>query len=252
MNYKSTVNSNVVIVTGGTRGIGKAISEDFLKHGSIVYALYEKNDIMAVEFYNLMKYKYLNFFNIIRADITDKEAIDKIIIEIIQKNSKIDVLVNNVGITRNKEFSEMSFVEWNTVVDVNFSSLYNITHPVVKCMKNNNFGRIINISSVNGHKGQSKESNYCSTKSAMYGFTKSLAQELASYDITVNTISPGYINTDLTATLDNSELDIIISRVPKKRLGTTYEVARIATFLASRDSGFITGTDISVNGGLYM
>ena len=252
MNHSRIGDSNVVIVTGGTRGIGKAISEDFLKHGSIVYALYEKNELKATEFYDLMKIKYRNNINIIKADITDKKIIDKIISEIIQKNYKIDVLVNNAGITRNKEFSEMSFAEWNAVIDVNLSSLYNITHPVIKCMKNNNFGRIINISSVNGHKGQSNESNYCATKAAMYGFTKSLAQELAPYDITVNTISPGYINTDLTASLGNTELDRILNKVPKKRFGTTYEVARIATFLADKDSGFITGTDISVNGGLYM
>lgn len=244
--------NRTAFVTGGTRGIGKAISEDLAKDCKQVIAGYLSNDEAADTWIEKLQQRGINNVSLFKADVANPATTELIQKELLTKFGAIDILVNNAGITRNMLFETMSFSDWKQVLATNLDSLYIITKPIIDSMIKNGFGRIINISSVNGQKGQYNEVNYSTTKAGIRGFTKALAQELAQKGITVNTVSPGYINTELTETLPKELLETIISKVPVKRLGTPYEVARMVTFLANDDSGFITGADFSVNGGLHM
>ena len=241
----------IAFVTGGTRGIGCAISEELAKKCEHVIAGYLSNDGAANAWVNPLLKKGFQNISLFKADISLPETSQKINDEVIEKYGTIDILVNNAGITRNNLFDKMSFSEWKQVLSTNLDSLFIVTHPIIQLMIKNNYGRIINISSVNGQKGQYNEVNYSTTKAGIIGFTKALAQEVADKNITVNTVSPGYIDTELTETL-SPLINTIISRVPIGRLGTPFEIARIVAFLADDNSGFITGTNFSVNGGLYM
>lgn len=242
----------IAFVTGGTRGIGRAISEELAKKCKHVIAGYLSNDSAANAWINTLVKNGFQNISLFKADVSIPETSRKINDEIIRKYGTIDILVNNAGITRNILFDKMSYNEWKQVLSTNLDSLFIVTHPVIQMMIKNNFGRIINISSVNGQKGQYNEVNYSTTKAGMIGFTKALAQEVADKNITVNTVSPGYIDTELTKTLAPELINAITSRVPVGRLGTPFEIAQMVAFLADDNSGFITGANFSINGGLYM
>jgi acetoacetyl-CoA reductase len=168
------------------------------------------------------------------------------------EHGPIDVLVNNAGITRDGLFRKMSRTDWDAVMDTNLNSMFNVTKQVIEDMLEKGWGRIINISSVNGEKGQFGQTNYSAAKAGMHGFTMALAQEVASKGVTVNTVSPGYIGTDMVKSIRPDVLEKIVATIPIKRLGTPEEIASIVAWLAGEDSGFTTGADFSCNGGLHM
>ncbi|MBN9113842.1 MAG: acetoacetyl-CoA reductase, partial [Pandoraea sp.] len=165
---------------------------------------------------------------------------------------EVDVLVNNAGITRDVVFRKMTREDWDAVIDTNLTSLFNVTKQVIEGMCERGWGRIINISSVNGQKGQFGQTNYSTAKAGIHGFTMSLAQEVATKGVTVNTVSPGYIGTDMVRSIRQDVLDKIVATIPVKRLGEPGEIGSIVAWLASEDSGFSTGADFSLNGGLHM
>jgi acetoacetyl-CoA reductase len=241
----------IALITGGTRGIGNAIATNFLENGAYVIAVAtnkERNQKWIEE-------KNKNGFANVEAyacNVSDHDECQQMIKSIKEKHGKIDILVNNAGLTRDAAFRKMSKDYWDTVMRVNLDSLFNITQPSIALMLENGYGRIINISSVNAQKGQFGQTNYSAAKAGMHGFTKSLAQETARKNITVNTVSPGYINTDMMKDIPQEILTKIIATVPVGRLGNPEEIADIVAFLASEKSAYITGTDFSINGGLHM
>ncbi|MBS92037.1 MAG: beta-ketoacyl-ACP reductase [Rickettsiales bacterium] len=238
--------SKVALVTGGTRGIGEAISEKLNSDGFSVVANYSSNDEAA------QKFAKKTGIEVSKWDVSSFESCQKGVNEIFEKYQQIDVLVNNAGITRDAPFHKMSLENWKKVIDVNLNSIFNITSQVINKMRENNFGRIIHISSVNGQKGQFGQTNYSATKSALIGFSKSLALEGAAKNITSNVISPGYINTEMVAAIREDILKSIIETIPAKRLGHSIEIAEMVSYLASDKASYINGATLSVNGGLWM
>lgn len=234
------------LVTGGTRGIGAAISIALRESDYGVAANYGSNDDAAQAFaraHGIQVYKFdVGDFDSCRAGI---EQIEKDI-------GVIDILVNNAGITRDGFLAKMSVENWQSVIDVNLGSCFNTSHAIFSGMRKRGFGRIINISSINGEAGQLGQSNYSAAKAGMLGFTKALAQEGAGSGITVNAIAPGYINTEMVQAVPEKVLEGIISRIPVKRLGEPDEIARAVLFLAAEEAGYITGATIDINGGQYM
>ncbi|MCB1783339.1 MAG: acetoacetyl-CoA reductase [Alphaproteobacteria bacterium] len=238
--------SGVAVVTGGTRGIGAAISKALMAEGYKVAAIYHGNDEAASSFQGAtgaMTFK---------CDVADHESCMSTIAAIEKDAGEINVLVNNAGITRDGVLHKMSPENWHTVIETNLTSCFNMCRAIVPAMRDRNYGRIINISSVNGQKGQFGQVNYAAAKAGIIGFTKALAMENAAKGITVNTICPGYIETDMTAAMKQEVLDSIIRQIPMTRMGQPDEIAAVVTFLASQKAGFITGATISANGGQYM
>lgn len=239
--------TRVAVVTGGTRGIGHAISTALKKKGYRVAANYGGNDEAAQKFTaetGIPAYKW---------SVADYDACAAGIAKVEADIGPVDVLVNNAGITRDGMFHKMTKEQWDAVIGTNLSGLFNMTRPVWEGMRSRGFGRIINISSVNGQKGQMGQANYSAAKSGDIGFTKALAQEGARKGITVNVICPGYIGTEMVRAIDPAVLEkAILPHIPVGRLGEPEEMARIVAFLASDDAGFITGSTISANGGQYM
>jgi len=234
----------VVLVTGGTRGIGRAIAERFKSLGSIVYITgtnEERTKTVAEEM----------GVNGVKMDVTDREEVKRVVSEIIEKEERIDVLINNAGITRDTLFLRMKEEDWDAVIDTNLNGVYNVTRAVVPYMVKKRSGNIINISSVIGFTGNVGQVNYASTKSALVGFTKSLAKELGGRGIRVNCIAPGYITTDMTEKIPEKIKQEILKSIPLKREGKPEEVADVCIFLASDMASYITGTVIHVNGGLF-
>ncbi len=244
--------NKIALVTGGTRGIGQAICDALLKKGAFVIAGYT-NEENAQKWLAIQKDKgFGNKVDIVKGDISNPEEVTPAIQKTIEKHGRIDILVNNAGITRDTTFKRMSFQQWNDVITTNLGSMFNVSRPVVDSMLANGYGRIINISSVNAQKGQFGQVNYSAAKAGIHGFTKALAQEVATKNITVNTVSPGYVSTEMVTAIPEKVLDSIIASVPVKRLGSPEEIARLITFIADEQSGYITGADISINGGLHM
>lgn len=238
--------TKTAIVTGGIRGIGEAISGTLAQVGYKVVANYNAHDAAAEVFskkYNIPIKKW---------DVGNFEACQKAVAEIEKDIGPVDILVNNAGITRDSAMHKMAFEQWDDVIRVNLTSVFSMCRAVVGGMRERSFGRIINISSINGQAGQFGQVNYAAAKAGMIGFTKSLALETASKGITVNAIAPGYIDTDMVRAVDSSILQKIIARIPVGRLGSTQEVARAVRFLASEDAAFITGSTLTINGGQYM
>ncbi|AHE66129.1 acetoacetyl-CoA reductase [Legionella oakridgensis ATCC 33761 = DSM 21215] len=190
--------------------------------------------------------------DILYANIADFADCEKLVALVMERYGHIDVLVNNAGITCDTTLKKMKPEQWHQVLDANLTSVFNMTRNVLPAMLEHGYGRVINISSINGRKGQFGQCNYAATKSALYGFTKSLAQEVATKGITVNTISPGYIETPMLASMKEDVLKSIISDIPVGRLGRPEEIAEAVAFLASTEAGFITGANLDVNGGQYM
>ena len=238
--------SRIALVTGGSRGIGAAISTALQATGYTVAATYAGNDEKAAAFTaetGIKTYKW---------DVSDYDACAAGIAAVEADLGSIDILVNNAGITRDAPFHKMSRDQWNDVIRTNLDGVFNMTHPLWNGMRERKFGRIINISSINGQKGQFAQANYSAAKAGDIGFTKALAQEGARAGITVNAICPGYIATEMVMAVPEKVRDSIIAQIPAGRLGEASEIARCVVFLASDDAGFITGSTMTANGGQYM
>ncbi len=243
-------NQKIAYVTGGMGGIGTAICQSLARDGFKVVAACSPNRDPSIW---LEEQKILGFDFIASViDVESFKSCQKAVNDVIEQHGTISILVNNAGITKDSSFRKMSFQEWNDVISTNLNSLFNVTKHVIEGMISQNYGRIINISSVNGQKGQFGQTNYSAAKAGMHGFTMSLAQELASKCITVNTVSPGYIATEMVQKIEQSVLDKIIASIPVKRLGLTEDVASIVSWLSSEKSGFATGGNFPINGGLHM
>ena len=238
--------SKVALVTGGTRGIGESISKKLQNDGYTVIANYSSNDEKAKSFSSLTDILSVKW------DVSDHNSCLKEIKKIYEEYKSIDILVNNAGITRDAPLHKMPLENWKKVIDVNLNSIFNVTSLVINKMRENTFGRIIHISSVNGQKGQFGQTNYSATKSALLGFSKSLALESAAKGITSNVICPGYINTEMVAAIREDILKGIIEGIPSKRLGESNEIAEMVSYLASEKGNYINGSTISINGGLWM
>ncbi|MQW89557.1 beta-ketoacyl-ACP reductase [Sinorhizobium saheli] len=239
--------SRVALVTGGSRGIGAAISVALKAAGYKVAANYAGNDEKALAF------KQETGIPVYKWDVSSYQACVEGIAKVEADLGPVDILVNNAGITRDAMFHKMTPEQWGEVINTNLTGLFNMTHPLWSGMRDRGFGRIINISSINGQKGQMGQANYSAAKAGDLGFTKALAQEGAAKGITVNAICPGYIGTEMVRAVPEKVLnERIIPQIPVGRLGEPEEVARCVVFLASDDAGFITGSTISANGGQYF
>ena len=238
--------ARVALVTGGTRGIGEAISVALKDAGYIVAANYAGNDEAAAQFTERTGIRAYKF------DVSDFDAVKAAIAQITTDLGPVDVLVNNAGITRDGVMHRMSFEQWNAVIQTNLTSCFNTCRAVIDGMRERNFGRIVNIGSINGQAGQYGQVNYAAAKSGIHGFTKALAQEGAAKGITVNAIAPGYIDTDMVRAVPPNVLEKIVAKVPVGRLGKASEIARGVLFLVADDAGFVTGSTLSINGGQHM
>ncbi|MEQ1712269.1 MAG: acetoacetyl-CoA reductase [Hyphomicrobium sp.] len=239
--------ARVALVTGGTRGIGHAISVALKNNGYRVAASYAGNDAAA------QKFQIETGIPVYKFDVGDFDASAKAVQQIEKDVGPIDVLVNNAGITKDAPFHKMSKEQWDAVIGTNLNGLFNVTRNVWEGMRARKFGRIVNISSINGQKGQFGQVNYSASKAGDIGFSKALAQEGARAGITVNVICPGYIGTEMVRAVPKDVLEKnILPQIPVGRLGEPEEIARCVVFLASDDAGFITGSTLTANGGQYL
>ncbi|MDC3087127.1 acetoacetyl-CoA reductase [Paracoccaceae bacterium] len=236
----------VALITGGTRGIGAAISIKLKKSGYKVAAVYAGNKEAAT------KFSAENKIDVFKWSIGNYEECVAGIKSVEEKLGPIDVLVNNAGITRDDMFHKMSQDQWRDVINVNLNGLFNMTHPVWDGMRAREFGRVVNISSINGQKGQLGQANYSAAKAGELGFTKSLALEGARKGITVNAICPGYINTDMVKAMSEKAIEATKNQIPVGYLGEPEDIARCVKFLVADESTFITGSTITANGGHYL
>ena len=236
----------IAVVTGGTRGIGEAISLRLDQAGYKVVATYNSNDEAAREFHNRTHIPVYSF------DVSDFDKCTDGVERIRKDIGEIEILVNNAGIVRDATMHRMDITQWEQVLRTNLTSCFNMSRNVIEAMRQRKFGRIVNISSVNGQMGQYGQTNYSATKAGIIGFTKALALEGASFGITVNTVASGYVATDMVKTVPEKVLAKIIARIPVGRLAEPAEVARCVEFLAADESAYITGSTLSINGGQYM
>ena len=243
-------NKKVVLVTGATGGLGTAMCCELQKNGYRVVANY-RNKEKANLWQQRLNEKGIHI-DMFDGDVSSFESVEKMIREIEAQIGPIDVLVNNAGITRDTAFRKMTFEQWKEVLSSNLDSVFNCTRHVINGMIERNWGRVINISSVNGQRGQFGQANYSAAKAGMHGFTKTLAMEVAKKGITVNTISPGYIGTDMVMAVREDVRNQIVEQIPMGRLGGTEEVAHLVCFLASDQASFITGANYSINGGQHV
>ncbi len=238
--------ARVAVVTGGSRGIGKAISIALKEMGCTVVANYASDDAKAEAFARETG------ICVRKWDVADFDACIAAAGAIVAEFGPVEILVNNAGITRDATMRKMTRQNWDQVLDVNLGGCFNMCRAVWEGMLARNFGRIVNIGSVNGQAGQYGQVNYAASKSGIHGFTKALAQEGATKGITVNAIAPGYIDTDMVAAVPANVLEKIVARIPVGRLGRADEIARGVRFLVADDAGFITGSTLSINGGQHM
>ncbi|NEV62715.1 acetoacetyl-CoA reductase [Thiorhodococcus minor] len=244
--------ARIALVTGGIGGIGTAICTRLAKDGCRVVANHHPSEAAAAEEWK--KARASEGFDIatIAADVSSFEDATRMIKEIGEQHGPVDILVNCAGITRDKTFKKMEAAQWQAVINVNLNSVFNVTRPVWEGMLERGFGRIVNISSVNGQRGQFGQANYSAAKAGMHGFTMALAQEGASKGVTVNTISPGYVETAMTLAMDDSVRNSIIGGIPMRRMAQPDEIAAAIGFLAGDEAAYVTGANIPVNGGLFM
>ncbi len=238
--------AHIAVVTGGTRGIGAATARMLKAEGNVVAAVYHGNDAAAEAFSRetgIATYKW---------DVADFAACQAGMAQIAAALGPIDILVNNAGITRDAMLHRMSYEQWRTVMDTDLTSCFNMCRAVIESMRTRHFGRIVNVTSINGQKGQVGQTNYAAAKAGIIGFTKALALEGASKGITVNAVAPGYTATDMVAAVPQEILQKITAQIPVGRLGEPDEIARAVAFLVREDAGFITGATLTVNGGQYM
>jgi acetoacetyl-CoA reductase len=245
------VTKRIAYVTGGMGGIGTAICQLLYKDGMTVVAGCGPQSTRRERW--LAQQGELGFsFIASEGNVADWDSTEAAFEKVKKEVGAIDVLVNNAGITRDGIFRKMSQENWNDVIATNLTSLFNVTKQVIEGMHANGWGRIINISSVNGQKGQFGQTNYSTAKAGIHGFTMALAQEVATKGITVNTVSPGYIGTDMVRAVRPEVLEGIVENIPVRRLGEAAEIASIVSWLASDEAAFATGADFSINGGLHM
>jgi acetoacetyl-CoA reductase len=243
------MNGQVALVTGGIRGIGLAISERLMNRGITVAAGYSSNRDAAEQFAD----KYADHgVSIHQGNIGSNDDCVRVISEVLDRHGHLDILVNNAGITVDKTVRKMTPEEWDRVLHVNLSGAFYLSRAILQHMLDRGYGRIVNISSVIGSAGGFGQANYAAAKSGMFGLTMSLALETANKGITVNTVTPGYITTEMTAAVPGDVMERLVARIPVGRLGEPNEVARVVEFLADPESGYITGQVYPVNGGLYM
>jgi len=240
----STFKDKVILITGGSRGIGKAIAESFSDDGATVIVTYK----------NAIDENYFNSKNIkhFKCDVTDLKSAQEIVDTIIKGHNKIEVLVNNAGISKDKLLMRMSEEDWDAVLDTNLKGVFNMTKAVTRDMIKKRYGKIINITSVSGIMGIPGQANYSASKAGVIGFTRSIAKELASRNINVNAVAPGYIETEMTDKLSEDAKQNYLSLIPLKRFGKGEEIAQVVKFLASDDSSYITGQTICADGGIVM
>jgi 3-oxoacyl-[acyl-carrier protein] reductase len=242
--------ARLALVTGATRGIGKAIAEALARQGMTVVGT-ATTDAGAATIDSALK-QLGNAGAGMRLDVTDGTAVDATIADIQKRFGEVSVLVNNAGITRDNLLLRMKEEEWDAIMDTNLKSAYRLSKAVLRGMMKARHGRIINIGSVVGASGNAGQANYSAAKAALVGFTKSLAQEVGSRNITVNCIAPGFIDTEMTRALPDAQRDKLLERIPLGRLGAPEEVAHAVAFLASDAAGYVTGATLHVNGGMYM
>ncbi|HME20272.1 MAG TPA: acetoacetyl-CoA reductase [Acetobacteraceae bacterium] len=238
--------ARVALVTGGTRGIGAAISTALQEQGRTVIANYGANDKAAAAFHEVTGIRVFKF------DVCSFEACEQAVEQIVAEAGPIEILVNNAGITRDGTLSRMNREMWDAVIDTNLGSCYNLCKLTFDGMRAAKFGRIVNIGSINGQAGQYGQVNYAAAKSGIHGFTKALAQEGARFGITVNAIAPGYVDTEMVRAVAAEVLEKIIARIPVGRLGHAVDIARGVVFLTADEAEFITGSTLSINGGQHM
>lgn len=243
-------NKRVVLITGATGGLGSAMCEALFKEGYRVLANYRNKEKAAI-WKTGMDAKGVEV-DLFHGEVSDYASVETMVSEIENTIGPIDILVNNAGITRDTAFRKMSYEQWRDVLASNLDSVFNCSRHVINGMIDRNWGRIINISSVNGQRGQFGQANYSAAKAGMHGFTKTLAMEVARKGITVNTISPGYIGTDMVMAVKEEIRNQIVEQIPMGRLGGTEEVAHLVCFLASDQASFITGANYSINGGQHV
>ena len=242
----------IALVTGGMGGMGEAICTKLSDQGYKVLVTYSPHRSGATEWL-AEKAKQGYDFNAYEVDVGDFDSCQKMVAKIQSDVGNIDILINNAGITKDTTFKKMTKVDWDAVVNTNLNSVFNMTKPVVDGMVERGWGRVINISSVNGQKGAFGQTNYSAAKAGMHGFTKALAQEVARKGVTINTVSPGYIGTKMVMAIPKEVLDTkIVPQIPVGRLGKPEEVAGLIVYLASDEAAFITGANISINGGQHM
>jgi len=242
----------IAVVTGGTGGIGSAISQRLASEYQVVACYFKDGNHEEAKRWQAEQREAGYEIDIVYADISNFADCEKMASLVTERYGKVDVLVNNAGITNDTSLKKMTPQQWQQVIDANLTSVFNVTRNILPVMLEKNYGRIITISSINGRKGQFGQCNYSSSKAALFGFTKSLALEVANKGITVNTISPGYIETPMLAAVKEDVLKSIIANIPVGRLGKPKEVANLVAFLALAESGFITGANFDINGGQYM
>ncbi len=240
--------SKVALVTGGTGGIGTAICKRLAANGFKIITTYFEPEEKAKAWAEAQDYDV----DLYPCNVSDYNSCVELKEQILRDHGQVDVIVNNAGITRDAKFTRMTPDQWQAVIATNLNSLFNVCHQFVEGMTERGFGRIINISSVNGQKGQAGQTNYSAAKAGVHGFTMALAQEVVRKGVTVNTISPGYIGTEMVMAIREDIRNAIVEQIPVKRLGKPEEIAAVAAFLASDDAAFITGSNISANGGQFM
>ncbi|HET9159415.1 MAG TPA: acetoacetyl-CoA reductase [Caulobacteraceae bacterium] len=238
--------ARVAFVTGGTRGIGRAIVERLKSDGMKVAAGYSGNEAAARAAADELGVM------VVKGNVGSFEDCARAAAEVAEQLGPIDILVNNAGITRDGVFHKMTYEQWSEVIQVNMHSAFNMTRQVIEGMRERNWGRVINISSINGQKGQVGQTNYSAAKAGLVGFTKALAQENAKKNITVNAVAPGYIDTEMLQAVPEHVLAGIVANIPVGRLGRVEEIAEAVAFLASENASFITGATLTVNGGQYI
>jgi acetoacetyl-CoA reductase len=238
--------ARVAIVTGGTRGIGEAICLALQEAGVTVIANYGGDDKKAAEF------TARTGIESIKWNVADHQACLDAVAKIEAEHGQVDIIVNNAGITRDGTLLKMTYEMWREVIDVNLGGCFNMAKAAFPGMRKRGFGRIVNIGSINGQAGQYGQVNYAAAKSGIHGFTKALAQEGAKFNVTVNAIAPGYIDTDMVAAVPADVLEKIVAKIPAGRLGQASEIARGVVFLTGDTAGFVTGSTLSINGGQHM
>ena len=238
--------ARVALVTGGTRGIGAAISQALKAAGRQVVASYVGNETAASEFTKATGIPAMRF------DAGDFASCEAAVKQVAADHGAVEILVNNAGITRDSTIAKMNRDMWDSVLDTNLGSCFNLCKLTFEGMRNAKFGRIVNIGSVNGQAGQYGQVNYAAAKSGIHGFTKALAQEGARFGITVNAIAPGYVDTEMVRAVPSDVLQKIVARIPMGRLGHAEDIARGVVFLTADDADFITGSTLSINGGQHM
>ncbi len=242
----------IALVTGGTTGLGAAICTNLGNDGYQVIANFYPELEKEARLWQQQCDKAGLHCAIAAADVSDPSQSALMIERLLREYGRIDILINNAGIIRDSTISKMDVADWNAVINTNLGSLYNMCKPVVESMQQHRFGRIVNLSSVNAQRGQFGQTNYCAAKAGVHGFTKALAQEVAKHGITVNTISPGLIQTSMVESIPKDMLNNFVETIPVGRVGQPHEIARAVRFLVDDDAGYITGHEMEVNGGLFM